>query len=102
MMKRLLLIIFLFIAMAAGSSLAEAQSLQPAGWDAGLKLAEAADTNPDPRIVEITLDARVASLEIAPGVRTDTWTYNGGLPGPLIRARRGARLIVHFSNKLPQ
>ena len=35
-------------------------SLQPAGWDADLKLPEAVDTNPDPRIVEINLEARVA------------------------------------------
>ena len=84
-------------AVAAG-----AESLQPSGWDTGVKLVEAADTNPDPRIVELTLEARVASLEIAPGVRSDAWTYNGGLPGPLIRARRGDRVIVHFSNTLPQ
>ena len=79
-----------------------AQSLQPAGWNADLKLAEAADRNPDPKVVEIDLQARVASLEIVPGVRTKAWTYNGGLPGPLIRVRRGDRLIVHFSNQLPQ
>ena len=85
------LIICLFIVALSHSLLVEAQSVQPAGWDAGLKLAEAADTNPDPTIVEITLDARIAALEIAPGVRTDAWTYNGGLPGPLIRARRGDR-----------
>ena len=85
------------------SSAAAAQpSLQPAGWDAGLKLPEAADTNPDPRIVEIDLDARVAQVEIAPGLRTEAWTYNGGLPGPLIRVRVGDRLIVHFTNALPQ
>jgi FtsP/CotA-like multicopper oxidase with cupredoxin domain len=30
------------------------------------------------------------------------FTYNGGIPGPLIRARKGDRLIVHFTNKLPQ
>jgi FtsP/CotA-like multicopper oxidase with cupredoxin domain len=92
----------LFLAIITTVSIADAQSLQPPGWDAGLKLAEATDTNPDSKIVEISLDARVASLEIAPGVRTDTWTYNGGLPGPLIRVRRGDRLIVHFSNRLPQ
>jgi FtsP/CotA-like multicopper oxidase with cupredoxin domain len=90
------------IAVFATGSFVSAQSLQPSGWDAGLKLPEAVDTNPDPKIVEITLESRVASLEIAPGARTDAWTYNGGLPGPLIRARRGDRLIVHFSNKLPQ
>jgi len=91
-----------FAVLLLSATVVEAQTLQPAGWDAGMKLPEAADTNPDPKIVEITLESRVASLEIAPGVRTEAWTYNGGLPGPLIRARKGDRLIVHFSNKLPQ
>jgi FtsP/CotA-like multicopper oxidase with cupredoxin domain len=80
----------------------EAQSLQPTGWDAGVKLADAVDSNPNPKIVEVTLESRLASLEIEPGIRTEAWTYNGGLPGPLIRARKGDRLIVHFTNKLPQ
>lgn len=100
MIRRLPLIIFLLIVVFG--HVAEAQSLQPAGWDAGLELVEAVDINRDPKIVEITLESRVVPIEITPGVRTDAWTYNGGLPGPLIRARRGDRLIVHFSNKLPQ
>lgn len=36
------------------------------------------------------------------GRRVTAWTYNGGLPGPLIRVRAGDRLIVRFSNALPQ
>ena len=92
----------LVLCAALAARPAGAGSVQPAGWDAGVKLVEAVDTNPDPKIVEITLEARIASLELEPGVRTDAWTYNGGLPGPLIRARRGDRLIVHFSNALPQ
>ena len=92
----------MFAAVLLTATTVNAQSLQPADWDAPITLVEAEDTNPDPRIVEITLEARTQSREIAPGVRTDAWTYNGGLPGPLIRARRGDRLIVHFSNKLPE
>jgi FtsP/CotA-like multicopper oxidase with cupredoxin domain len=65
-------------------------------------LREAVDLNPDPHIVEINLRAEVAPVDIAPGVRSDLWTYNGGLPGPLIRAHAGDRVIVHFSNALPQ
>src|SRR4051812_25984863 len=84
------------------AALLSGASLQPAGWDKDLKLPEAVDRNPDPHIVEIDLDARVASVEIGPGLRTEAWTYNGGLPGPLIRVHRGDRLIVHFSNHLPQ
>ena len=30
------------------------------------------------------------------------WTYDGGLPGPLIRTKVGDRLIVHFKNQLPE
>ena len=59
------------------------------------------DTNPDPHVVEVTLDAREADVEIGPGERVHAWTYNGSLPGPVIRARVGDRLIVHFSNNLP-
>ena len=75
---------FCCIVMATGRAVAEGQSLQPEGWDTGLKLVEAADVNPDPKIVEVILEARISSLEITPGVRTEAWTYNGGLPGPLI------------------
>src|SRR5262249_4894259 len=53
-------------------------------------------------VVEINLDARVAKVEIAPGQIVEAYTYDGGLPGPLIRVKVGDRLIVHFSNHLPQ
>jgi len=92
----------LISALVLVAAAADAQTLQPDGWDKNAKLPEAVDTNPDPAIVEIALEARVAPLEIAPGLRTDVWTYNGGLPGPLIHARRGDRVIVHFSNRLPE
>jgi FtsP/CotA-like multicopper oxidase with cupredoxin domain len=82
--------------------LAGQAGLQPEGWDAGLRLAEAVDINPDPHIVEINLEARVAEVELSPGKRVQAWTYNGTVPGPLIRVNSGDRLIVHFSNKLPQ
>src|SRR5262245_2642084 len=78
-----------------------ASSFAPANWDAGLKLVEARDTNPDPKVVEIELTSRIAEVEVAPGRRVQAWTYDGGIPGPLIRARVGDRVIVHFTNDLP-
>jgi len=75
---------------------------QPAGWDDELALQIPVDLNPDPNILEIELDARVANLEIVPGYQTPVWTYGGSLPGPLIRAQVGDRLIVHFRNNLPE
>jgi len=77
-----------------------AETAQPQGWRDGAALAELVDTNPDPRIVEVTLDAREAEVTIGPGQRVRAWTYNGTVPGPLIRARVGDRLIVHFTNHL--
>lgn len=79
-----------------------ATSYAPAGWDAGLKLPEAPDTNPDPNIVEVHITAKMAEVEVAPGRTVRAWTYNGGLPGPLIRTKVGNRLIVHFVNELDE
>lgn len=85
-----------------GTPLHASQVAQPDGWDDELALAAAPDINPDPAIIEIELEARIEELEIVPGVRTAVWTYNGSLPGPLIRAQVGDRLIVHFTNSLPE
>jgi FtsP/CotA-like multicopper oxidase with cupredoxin domain len=78
------------------------QSPPPFGWQGAARLVEAPDLNPDARIVEVTLDARVATVETAPGQRVEAWTYNGTLPGPLIRVRVGDRLLIRFTNRLPQ
>jgi nitrite reductase (NO-forming) len=50
---------------------------------------------------EYTLIAEETTLEIAPGVRVDAWTYNGTIPGPTLTATEGDRVIVHFINKTP-
>ena len=81
---------------------AEPVSLAPANWDQGLKLPEAHDRNPDPKIVEIDLTARITDVEVASGHTVRAWTYDGGIPGPLIRAHVGDRVIVHFTNDLAQ
>ena len=87
---------------ATAPGAADAQSLQPAGWDADVGMAEAVDRNPAPDIVEVDFEARVAKVEIAPGFEVEAWTYNGTIPGPMIRVKVGDRLIVHFTNNLPR
>lgn len=62
----------------------------------------ARDVNPDPDIVEVYLEARVAYVQFSPGRPSPVWTYNGGIPGPTIEAEVGDRLIVHFTNHLPE
>ena len=80
---------------------AQSQSLAPEGWADGIRLDEAADRNLDPRTVEIDLVAKRADVQID-GKVVHAWTYNGGIPGPLIKTRVGDRLIVHFTNQLDE
>jgi FtsP/CotA-like multicopper oxidase with cupredoxin domain len=101
-MRRCALASFGMLLLACTGSAAQPASLAPANWDQGLKLHEAADRNPDPAIVEVDLTARITDVEVAAGQTVRAWTYDGGIPGPLIRARVGDRLIVHFTNDLPQ
>ncbi|HEY5567068.1 MAG TPA: multicopper oxidase domain-containing protein, partial [Gammaproteobacteria bacterium] len=75
---------------------------QPAGWSDELEVAAAVDVNPDPNIVEVELEAAITDIEIVRGAPTPAWTYNGSLPGPLIRAKLGDKIIVRFKNSLPE
>src|SRR5947207_2470364 len=83
--RAIMRILLLSIFIALGVSPIQAQSLQPAGWDSQIKLRDAIDINPDPHIVEINIEAKVARVELEPGREVEAWTYNGGIPGPLIR-----------------
>ncbi len=93
-------LVCLVFAIAANAK--EPTSFAPPGWDRDLALSEAHDTNPDPSIVEIDLTARIAEVEVAPGATVRAWTYDGHIPGPLVRAKVGDRVIVHFTNRLEQ
>jgi FtsP/CotA-like multicopper oxidase with cupredoxin domain len=63
---------------------------------------QAEDVNPDPRVVEVNLDAHEATVELVPGKQTRVWTYNGTVPAPMIVANLGDEVIVHLRNRLPQ
>ena len=85
----------------ASAVCASAQSFAPAGWADDLKLAELVDRNSDPAIVEVDMVAKLADV-IVDGKTVHAWTYNGTLPGPLLKTRVGDRLIVHFKNELDE
>jgi FtsP/CotA-like multicopper oxidase with cupredoxin domain len=89
-------------ACAQGPSSPAPTSAQPEGWADALSLPSTPNLSQTANTIEINLDARVASLEIVPGKTTPVWTYNGSIPGPLIRAHVGDHLIVHFTNHLPE
>ncbi|MEP7216454.1 MAG: copper-containing nitrite reductase, partial [Anaerolineaceae bacterium] len=48
--------------------------------------------------VVINLTAVEKTVEIAPGVSYQTWTFNGTVPGPMLRARVGDTVEVHLKN----
>lgn len=75
----------------------------PPGWADELALRRPVDRNPDPHILEIDLRATPATLalwELTPA--TPVYTFDGGIPGPLLELAVGDRLIVHFTNDLPE
>lgn len=68
------------------------------------------DINPDPATVEVELIAGHAMHELLPGKPAEVWAFRDGsvpnsvgtIPGPLLEANVGDRVIVHFRNELPE
>ena len=60
------------------------------------------NTSAKPGVVELTLTAAPARLELMPGKMTEAWAYNGSVPGPTLELREGDLVTVHFTNKLAQ
>jgi FtsP/CotA-like multicopper oxidase with cupredoxin domain len=58
------------------------------------------DTNPAPDIVETTIVAQEADVDIGNGVTAHAQTFNGTIPGPEFRLNVGDTVIVHFRNEL--
>ncbi len=66
-----------------------------------LSLPAATDRDPAAGVVEIALEAKVATVDLGRGPVT-MWTYNGALPGPRIEATVGDTVRVVFTNSLPE
>ncbi len=68
------------------------------------------DINPEPGIVEVELVASQTAEELVPGKLTAMWGYRDGsiedsratVPGPMLEARQGDLVVVHFRNELPE
>jgi len=52
----------------------------------------------EPAEVDVTLRPEEVTAEIEPGVTFDYMTYNGTVPGPMIRVRRGDTVNLTFEN----
>lgn len=60
------------------------------------------DLDPDPHVLEVNLVARAHSAPLLPGQETALLNYNDVFPGPMLHARVGDRIIVHFKNELDE
>jgi FtsP/CotA-like multicopper oxidase with cupredoxin domain len=85
-----------------------AQGSQETAMPALSESLDLTDLNPDPNIVEVRLIAGPSTTEYLRGKTTDIWAYRdgavansrGAVPGPLLRAKVGDQVIVHFENEL--
>ncbi len=53
-------------------------------------------------VVEFTLEATRATLEVAPGDVREVWTFNGSVPGPTLRVNQGDTVRFTLINKDPE
>ena len=56
----------------------------------------------DPNVVEVSLTASDNEVQILNGNSTKVYNYNKSFPGPLIEAKCGDRLVVHFFNDISE
>lgn len=74
----------------------------PAFTERPLDMPPAAARRPAPRTIELDLTAAPTLMEYLPGHSTPAFAYNGTVPGPVIEARVGDRLVVHLTNHLAE
>lgn len=53
-------------------------------------------------VVEVTLEATRAQMEIAPGDVREVWTFNGSIPGPTLRVTQGDTVRFTLINRDPE
>jgi len=57
------------------------------------------DNDPRPHVVETTITAKPATVNIGNGVQAHALTFNGTIPGPTFRLELGDKVVVHFKNE---
>ena len=62
----------------------------------------AENTSNNPNVVEVTLTSSDNEVQILEGDPTKMYNYNNSFPGPLIEAKCGDLLLVHFVNDISE
>jgi FtsP/CotA-like multicopper oxidase with cupredoxin domain len=86
-------------AMAAHMAPISSDNIFPAPNDAGL---QPLDYVLEDGFKVFDLVARPYLWNILPNVQVVAWTYNGMVPGPLIRVTQGDRVRINLRNELPE
>lgn len=76
--------------------------MQPPGFADAVALPQPIDLSPDPHVLEIDLVAQVTTRNFIEAGPTTLYGFDGQVPGPLLEAEVGDRLVVHFRNELPE
>lgn len=101
--------IFLLTALASSAGCNDTPLVEPPlSQTAGI--ARLTDLNDLPNVVEVFLVAGVGETHYLPSGAAQVWGYRDGaredalvrVPGPLIEAKQGDRVVVHFRNELPE
>jgi nitrite reductase (NO-forming) len=82
-------------ARSAAPSTTPSSTIKPVAPPAHQTYNAQAPAAPKGDTVNVNLTAKEVRLAIAPGVAYDAWTFNGSVPGPIIRVRQGQ--TVHFT-----
>jgi nitrite reductase (NO-forming) len=82
----------------SGDAVIDPAATPPLGW-------RAANPAPAPAtaaaVHHVTLIAQDKELQVAPGVTQDMWTFNGQVPGPVLRGHVGDEFAVTLVNRSP-
>jgi FtsP/CotA-like multicopper oxidase with cupredoxin domain len=90
------------LAAAIGCGTSAPSSQSPTAEADPLALVPVRDENPDPNVVEVSLEARESTKTYGTAAPTPVWTYDGSVPGPFIDAKVGDRVIIKFKSSLPE
>jgi nitrite reductase (NO-forming) len=113
------IVLVLFVGVAATACQGTSTSSTPNTMDHGAMAQQVAQDAPDAplaqvkhelydastqpvsedKIKQINLDLEDKNIEIAPGVPYQAWSFNGSVPGPLLRVRQGDEVHVTLTNK---
>ena len=90
------------VSLAVGCKTSEPGPTAPAAENDPIALVPVRDEDPDPNVVEVSLEAREATKTYGGAPATPVWTYEGSVPGPFIDAKVGDRVVIKFKNSLPE